>query len=74
METEVRKGLSEVATFKQRPEIYSGVGWVGRVVQSRMQDNPFGRKQAYEAIKVGHKGDWSIGNEQERVVKLRLER
>ena len=30
--------------------------------------------QAYEAIKVGHKGDWSIGNEQERVVKLRLER
>lgn len=47
METEVRKGLSEVATFKQRPEIYSGVGWVGRVVQSRMQDNPFGRKQGW---------------------------
>ena len=73
METEVRKGLSEVATFKQRPEVYSGVGWVGSVAQSRMQDSPFGRKHAYEAIKVGH-CDWSIGYEQERVVKLRLER
>lgn len=71
MEREVRKGLSEVATFKQRPEEYSGVGWVGRVAQSRMQDNPFGRKPAYEAIKVGH-CDWSIGNEQEKGGKVEI--
>lgn len=67
MESEVRKGLSEVATFKQRPEEYSGVGSRERP-RAECKDNPFGRKHAYEAIKVGH-CDWSIGNEQERVVK-----